>query len=199
MTLKYYILYAILLILAVIRVGGIEIQPGKCQQNRNEAVIQNFDVGKFLGRWYEVMRYDNFFQTSDTECGMAQYFSNPNGTVKVDNYAIKGDGTRINQVGYAVLAFPDEDPIRGLLNVTFAGAPSRINYRILDTDYSNYLVMFNCVQASPLLKVEYFWVMSRKPQFYPEVPVAVDDIIDKYFERERIHVTKQGEFCFASR
>lgn len=173
----------------------IELRPGKCDERLKESVMKDFNAERFLGRWYEIMRYNNFFQSNADDCTTAYYTANPNGTVRVENTALRSDGTRITEVGSAVVSYPEVDPVPGQLNVTFGGAPSRVNYQILDTDYTSYVVVFNCVQLSPLAKLEYLWVMSRTEQFYPNNPEPVDALLDKFFDRERVHVTKQGAAC----
>lgn len=54
---------------------------GRCP---NTTVVNNFDVARYLGRWFEIKSYPAIFQLGGT-CTEANYGLNPNGTVSVVN------------------------------------------------------------------------------------------------------------------
>lgn len=46
--------------------------------------IKNFDPDKYLGKWYEIARFDYRFEKNMNQV-TATYSKNPDGTIKVDN------------------------------------------------------------------------------------------------------------------
>jgi len=46
--------------------------------------IKNFDSEKYLGKWYEIARFDFKFEKNMNQV-TATYSKNPDGTIKVDN------------------------------------------------------------------------------------------------------------------
>ena len=46
--------------------------------------VTNFDVSKYLGKWYEIARYDSWFE-KDMDKTQAFYSLNEDGTVRVEN------------------------------------------------------------------------------------------------------------------
>lgn len=108
---------------------------------------------------------------------------------------IRPGAPRTHAHGRAYVAFPDETPIEGKLNVTFAPVPvpaSKANYWILDTDYSNYAVIWGCEQFGNEGKsAEAAWVLARSTILSPVVQTKVNENIDKYFERSALRKTNQ--------
>ncbi|MFW1886610.1 lipocalin family protein, partial [Acinetobacter nosocomialis] len=46
--------------------------------------VKNFDSDKYLGKWYEIARFDFKFERNLNQV-TATYSKNPDGTIKVDN------------------------------------------------------------------------------------------------------------------
>ncbi|MDE4953126.1 lipocalin family protein, partial [Francisella tularensis subsp. holarctica] len=49
--------------------------------------VENFQADKYLGKWYEIARFDNIFEKGMTN-DYAEYSLNPDGTIKVINSGI---------------------------------------------------------------------------------------------------------------
>lgn len=82
-------------------------------------VVQNFDVQKYLGLWYEVEKYPFIF-TLGGRCVTANYDLNSDGTVRVFNRQFLGN--KENSItGSARLITPGV----GTLGVTFASVPGK--------------------------------------------------------------------------
>lgn len=108
---------AVVLCLAQLTTAQV-VSPGACPVH---PVHQNFDVPRYLGLWYEYRRYEQQFQR-DGECVTAQYSLNEDGSVRVFNsMMVPPCQNRASDTGRAVVAFPDEEPLQGKLNVTFPG------------------------------------------------------------------------------
>lgn len=73
-----------------------------------------FDASRFLGTWYEVERYENEFQTAG-DCVTAQY-TLASGILNILNTKkLVTDGRWETDNGWAVVSFPNESPVRGML------------------------------------------------------------------------------------
>lgn len=84
-------------------------------------VVTNFDLSKYLGRWYEISRYEQFFEIG-CDCGFADYTLNDDGSVRVRNCCKRLPNTTLScSIGKAVVSFPDEVPLEGKLSVAFRG------------------------------------------------------------------------------
>ncbi|XP_063076204.1 apolipoprotein D-like [Engraulis encrasicolus] len=129
------------------------IHLGKCP---DPPVQQNFDVVKYLGRWYEIQKLPNVFQSGT--CGQATYTpGDGEGVVSVLNEELLSDGTINVAEGTATVVDPSE-PAK--LAVTFYPGTPPGNYWVLDTDFDNYALVYGCKNAGPLY-ADFIWILSR--------------------------------------
>lgn len=121
--------------------------------------VSNVNLQKYLGRWYELARYDHSFERG-VEYATANYGMRSDGKIEVINGGMKKDKYK-RSVGKAKLTGTP-----GLLRVSFFG-PFYSDYRILmlAEDYSYALVG----SGSP----KYLWILSRTP----ELPTRTTDKI----------------------
>lgn len=89
---------------------------GRCPQT---TVVNDFNVARYLGRWFEIKSYPAIFQLGGT-CTEANYGLNPNGTVSVVN-KMNRFGRQTTIEGYAVLV----EEGKGKLIVNFPQSPSK--------------------------------------------------------------------------
>uniref|UniRef100_A0A336KHH5 CSON009565 protein n=1 Tax=Culicoides sonorensis TaxID=179676 RepID=A0A336KHH5_CULSO len=131
--------FSLLLPLIYIVNAQIEI-PGACPAN---AVQSNFNISAYLGKWYEIKRYQTSFQQSG-DCVTAQYALNSdNATISVVNQmTILPNKTAILSINGTGRLQSTEPPIDGRLFVNFFGNES--DYWVLNTDYNNYAVVWSC-------------------------------------------------------
>ncbi len=129
-------------------------------QTIDNSTITTFDLDRYLGKWYEVARYDHAFERNLVGT-TAKYSLRDDGMIKVLNsgYLYTLDGKFKESVGKAKL---NKNGKPGQLRVSFFG-PFYSNYYILDLapDYSYSVVG----SSSP----KYLWILSRTPQLKPEV------------------------------
>ena len=127
-----------------------------CQVNNT---ITSFDLDRYLGKWYEIARYDHSFER-DLVGTTAEYSLRDDGKIKVLNsgYLNTLDGPYKQSVGKAK---PNKNGKPGQLRVSFFG-PFYGDYNILELapDYSYSVVG----SSSP----KYLWILSRTPQLAPE-------------------------------
>lgn len=122
-----------------------------CKDNTvNNTPVNYLDLGRFLGSWYEIARFDHSF-----ERGMAYtkatYSINADGTVRVENTGLK-NGKHKKSIGKAKRPDPVAEP--ALLRVSFFG-PFYSDYRVLmiDPDYQYTLISSK--------GDDYLWILSR--------------------------------------
>lgn len=117
------------------------------------SAVKPFDVSRYTGEWYEIVRLDHSFERGLSKVS-ATYTTNPDGTIKVINRgynAAKGKW----QEAEGVAKFVGERDI-GALKVSFFG-PFYGSYNIieLDPDYQYSLV------TGP--DRNYLWLLARTP------------------------------------
>lgn len=123
-------------------------------------VISDFNFENYLGKWFELQKY-SFEREQSYRCVTADY-TLKNATTfyfkheYLDNnneHKAAGNSDKPN-IGY--LSYPDEQPLRGILSLVYRakGAP-KPNYFILDTDYTNYAVVWGCRTLPTTPKTEY--------------------------------------------
>ncbi len=63
-------------------------------------------------------------------------------------------------IGTAYVVDPSKD--EGYLKVKFVPLIPAGDYKVIATDYDNYLVIYSCIGLGPLLSKEYVWVLARE-------------------------------------
>ncbi len=115
--------------------------------------VTNFDIERYLGTWYEIVRLDHGFERGLTRV-TANYTLRDDGGVKVINSGYdEKSGERKEAIGKAYFV---EGPEIGQLKVSFFG-PFYGGYTIveLDQDYQYALV------SGPTRS--YLWILARSP------------------------------------
>lgn len=130
--------------------------------------VQNFNADRYLGKWYEIARFDFRFER-DLDNTTAQYSKNPDGSIKVLNKGynyVKNEWKSAEGVAKFV-----GDPTEARLKVSFFG-PFYGGYNVieLDDDYKYALVAGN--------SLKYLWILSRTKT----IPA---DVKQKYLEKAK--------------
>ena len=122
--------------------------------------VNNFELDRYLGRWYEVARLDHSFER-DLEAVTAEYVTRDDGGIKVINSGRNIDSGEIQQAeGRAYFV---EDPSKGHLKVSFFG-PFFGSYVIFELDQDNYQYAFIAGNTT-----DYLWLLSRSPKVSKEL------------------------------
>ncbi len=115
------------------------------------ATVDQVDIQRYSGTWYEIARYENSFEKGCTNA-TADYTLRDDGKIKVTNRCILDGGEAIKAVGVAYAT----DASNSKLKVSFF-RPFYGNYWILMLDDGyRYAVV-----GDPSRK--YFWILSRTP------------------------------------
>ncbi len=129
-------------------------------QSAGSSSLTSFDLDRYLGKWYEIARYDHIFERNLVGT-TAQYSLRDDGKIKVVNggHFKTLDGPYKESIGKAKAR---KNGAPGQLEVSFFG-PFYGDYNILElaSDYSYSVVG----SSSP----KYLWILSRTPQLVPEL------------------------------
>jgi lipocalin len=118
------------------------------RQSVDLAPVTNVDLPRYLGQWYEIARFEHWFERGMTHT-KANYTMRDDGGIQVVNTGLK-DGKVKTSTGRAKLTNQ-----QGLLRVSFFW-PFYGDYRILWLDdYQHALVGSG--------SSEYLWILSRTP------------------------------------
>ncbi|XP_031220532.1 apolipoprotein D isoform X2 [Mastomys coucha] len=145
---------------------GQDFHLGKCP---SPPVQENFDLIKYLGRWYEIETIPTTFE--NRICIQANYSLTENENVKVLNTELSPDGT-INQVKGEAKQRDVSEPAKLELQYFVLGSP----YWILATDYENYALVYSCIGLG-IFHLDYVWILGRSPYLPPETITYLKDIL----------------------
>ena len=133
-------------------------------QQINNNTITHFDLNRYLGKWYEIARYDHTFER-DLVGTTAEYTLRKDGKIKVLNsgHLDSLDGPYKESIGKAK---PNRNGKPGQLRVSFFG-PFYGDYYILDLapDYS-----YSVVGSS---NPKYLWILSRTPKLSSQTTAKI--------------------------
>ncbi|WP_231969921.1 lipocalin family protein [Polynucleobacter necessarius] len=162
-----------------------------CAQGIENAVttIPALEVQRYMGTWYEIAKYPNWFQKKCVSNTKAVYSAGADGTLKVLNSCKTADGEISEAEGTARQIGAKDSP---KLEVRFAPAWLSFipmvwgDYWVIDLD-SQYQV---AVVSDP--HREYLWILSRTPQADKQVyEEALQRIQVQQFDVRKLEVTSQ--------
>lgn len=144
----------------------------------NTSTVKQLDIPRFMGKWYEIARYEHTFEKGMTYV-TAEYSLLPDGKISVINRGMK-NGKPKEIIGKARQPNPIEYP--GRLEVSFF-LWFYADYYILelDKDYQHAIIGSNTDK--------YLWILSRSP----EIP---KDTLDKLLTNIRQRGYDLSKFVF---
>ena len=151
--------------------------------------IASLDVARYMGAWYEVAKYPNWFQKRCIANTSATYAIQPNGMLQVINRCQKEDGSITDALGAAKQVGDATSP---KLEVRFAPAWLSFlpfvwgNYWVIDLDPQYQLAAV----SEPSRK--YLWILSRSKTVEPKAYDALlQRLKEKGFNLDAIEISKQ--------
>lgn len=121
---------------------------------KGATAVKNFNSEKYLGKWYEIARFDYKFEKNLDQV-TANYSLNPDGSIKVQNrgydYVKKEWKESVGEARFV------NDKSEARLKVSFF-KPIWAGYNVIDIDddYQNALVVGN--------STKYIWILSRNKE-----------------------------------
>ena len=114
--------------------------------------VTNFDVKRYMGKWYEIARLPHNFESNVTDAQVV-YTLQDDGTIVVENSGIRN---HVQTSAHAVARSITPGSTLGELEVSFV-YPFYTMYKIiyLDKDYTLAIVTGN--------SMDYVWILARKP------------------------------------
>ena len=149
----------------------------KTEKFKEPVPIEDFDLKKYMGVWYEKARTPNFFQKTEAINTTAEYALLDNGKVSVTNSSLfENKERKIN--GEAKIF--DKENI-GDLSLTFGKNffskwLMRGRYKIVKTDYENFSFLYIKTNYFFFWSKIYAWILTRDPN--PKEEVMEDYIED---------------------
>lgn len=136
--------FAIMAVVATIFTSCVGIPEGV-------TAVQNFNKDKYLGKWYEIARFDFRFERN-LDNTTAQYSINPDGSIKVLNQGYNYVKKEWDSAEGKAKFVGSESEAR--LKVSFFG-PFYAGYNVvaIDEKYQNALIYGN--------STKYMWILSR--------------------------------------
>ncbi|XP_023338682.1 apolipoprotein D [Eurytemora carolleeae] len=136
---------------------------GACPNVRG---MTNFNKNSYLGVWYEYSNVFEIFQIGSS-CVRATY-TDLGTNVGVLNEQVNDLTGYGNITGTARPAALSGEFIVGFSSVPFASGGTEPNYRVVDTDYTSYAVVYSCSPFFFFMKKESLWLLTRQqtPQQY---------------------------------
>lgn len=151
--------------------------------------IPALDVPRYMGTWFEIAKFPNWFQRKCTAATRADYRLQADGSVQVINRCRVDSGETIEVVGAARQTGPATSP---KLEVRFAPAWLSFlpfvwgDYWVIDLDASYQLVAV----SEP--KREYLWILARTPHVDPkDYQQLLARLSKKGFDLSKLELTKQ--------
>ena len=174
--------------------GALLLALGSSQaiaQQSDQAVktIASLDVSRYLGTWYEIAKFPNWFQKKCVSNTKAVYTAKPDGNLRVLNSCKTAGGETSEAEGLARQIGAKDSP---KLEVRFA--PEWLSflplvwgdYWVIDLD-SQYQV---AAVSDP--RREYLWVLSRTPQMDPKVYAdLLQRLKQQQFDIQKLEPTPQ--------
>ena len=126
----------------------------------NVTPVGDFELQRYLGKWYEIARLDHSFERGLTQV-TAEYSLREDGGIAVLNRGFSAEDNDWNEAEGKAYFVGDSDT--GYLKVSFFG-PFYGSYVIFELDKENYQYAFI---SGP--NRDYLWLLSRQPQLDAEV------------------------------
>lgn len=150
---------------------------------KNVKPVEDFELKRYLGTWYEIARLDHSFERG-LERITATYTIREDNGVKVINRGFNIEKKTWSQAeGKAYFV---ESPDVGYLKVSFFG-PFYGSYIVMDTDYKTYAMISGPDHS-------YFWILARTPILDKKtVSRLVEKAQKSGFDTDKLIFVDQGE------
>ncbi len=130
----------------------------------NVKPVDNFNVAKYLGKWYEIARLDHSFEQGLTKV-TADYSLRDDGGLKVINRGYSATDNEWKQSEGKAYFVDGAD--KGYLKVSFYG-PFYGSYIVFELDHNKY--QYSLVSGPDK---SYFWILAREPKIRDDIKAVL--------------------------
>lgn len=169
--------------------NGIAADNESPTSSKALTTIPSLDVAHYMGTWYEIAKYPNWFQKKCTGGAKAEYSLMSDGRVKVINRCRIAGGDLSEAIGVARQVGTNTSP---KLEVRFAPAWLSFlpfvwgDYWVIELDDNYQLVAV----SEP--KREYLWILSRTPKVdLVSYNTLLTKLRQKEFDLHKLEVSQQ--------
>ncbi|CDW78698.1 apolipoprotein d [Stylonychia lemnae] len=178
--------------LALLGVSSAQFRAGKCEEIQLQ---DKFDATRYTGVWFEIVRDPIASRFEKFECQEANYQLYSDGVLSVHNSQFNTD------IGQVESKFANGTCNGAHCSVRFFDNPPYVpagDYRVVDTDYESYSLVYSCLDIPDQGKLEYAWILSRTPELADSLFQHASDVLKKKvkdYDQSKFHHTKQGKDC----
>ncbi|NWX86805.1 APOD protein, partial [Nothoprocta ornata] len=138
-------------------------------------VQENFDMAKYVGKWYEIEKLPSNFEKG--RCIQAHYMQDENGKLKVINKELQSNG-KFKEIEGEITYMDVKEPAK--MGISFNWFTPSAPYWVISTDYENYSLVYSCTNIIWLFHVNYAWILSRAPEMHPETVTNLKSLLQSY-------------------
>lgn len=188
-TFSFLLRQSLLVLMLLTSVGVSSFADAQTSDSQAVKTIISLDVPRYLGTWYEIAKFPNWFQKKCASNTKAVYSIRADGNLRVLNSCKTAEGELSEAEGAARQIGAKDSP---KLEVRFAPAWLSFlplvwgDYWVIDLD-SQYQV---AAVSDP--RREYLWVLSRTPQLDPKI---YEDLLQRLkqqqFDVRKLELTAQ--------
>ena len=165
---------------------------GLCKEIKYES--DTFNLPDYLGKWYQIARHT----TAPIQKGLCPNLSlsiNPYKNIRIDfDEILNGEKKTLTGEGKQTKdAFRYKIELHNYFMTKFLEG----DYRIVDTDYKKYSLVYSCVDVL-FMKFEYVWIMSRNPTLEKDILEKLEKEIKNKFNMEKedfIFSNQSNDIC----
>ncbi|XP_051970123.1 apolipoprotein D-like [Xyrauchen texanus] len=145
-------------------------------------VQPNFEVNKYIGKWYEIEKLPASFEKG--KCIEANYAVRPDKTIQVLNVqTYKG---KVQTAEGTATVQDMREPAK--LGVSFSYFTPYAPYWVLSTDYNSVALVYSCTDILRLFHVDYAWILARTRT----LPAETINHAKEIFSRDNIDLSKMA-------
>jgi len=164
---------------------GILMIAGCVSAPRGVEVVDDFDLDRYLGTWYEIARLDHRFERGLDKVS-ATYVKRTDGGIDVFNRGFSSETSRWKEAKGR--AYPAGKPGQASLKVTFFW-PFYAGYNIIELDREGYRYALVCGPSK-----KYLWILARTKKLEePVLKQLVAKAQSSGFKTDELIFVNQGD------
>ena len=124
-------------------------------------VQDNFEIEKYMGKWYEIARSKNI-PLENGNFVYEAYMLEPDGKIKVEaSQTIEGKEQKIHQLAFVDKNLPSVWRVK--LIDSFFLRMFKFDYKVVETDYTTYSIVYSKNRYMWFFTKEMAWILCRNP------------------------------------